>query len=295
MAPWPGPDPHALDPDVVAAARAALDEGHLFRYDSSSPAASSASCFEREFADFLGSRYAVAVNSCSSAIFLALTSCGVRPGDEVLIPAFTFVAVPSAVVHAGAHPGAGGVDGRSGHRHRRPATQDHAAHVRPAALVHARLRPGPRTSDGDLLRTAACRWSRTSPTGSAWVGRRPPRPLRACRGLQLPVAQAPRRWRGGHGRHRRPRGGATGAGAVGLLRRQLEAALPRRRGPRVARGARALPPRLWHADVQPDCRPAPAAAPAASSRSSSASAPGSARWPTAWPDARSACPSRRTG
>ncbi len=104
MAPRPGPDPHALDPDVVAAARAALDEGHLFRYDSSSPAASSASCFEREFADFLGSRYAVAVNSCSSAIFLALTSCGIRPGDEVLIPAFTFVAVPSAVVHAGARP-----------------------------------------------------------------------------------------------------------------------------------------------------------------------------------------------
>ena len=97
-------DPHSLEPEVVAAADAVLAEGHLFRYDSPSPEASAAACFEREFAEFLGARYAVAVNSCSSAIFLSLTSCGVQPGDEVLIPAFTFVAVPSAVVHAGARP-----------------------------------------------------------------------------------------------------------------------------------------------------------------------------------------------
>ena len=100
----PGPGRHALDADVVAAADAVLAEGHLFRYDSVSAAAAAATCFEREFAEFLGARYAVAVNSCSSAIFLSLTSCGVQPGDDVLIPAFTFVAVPSAVVHAGARP-----------------------------------------------------------------------------------------------------------------------------------------------------------------------------------------------
>ena len=104
MASQPTLNPHSLDPDVVASADAVLAEGHLFRYDSASPSASAAACFEREFADFLGARYAVAVNSCSSALFLSLTSCGVRPGDEVLIPAFTFVAVPSAVVHAGARP-----------------------------------------------------------------------------------------------------------------------------------------------------------------------------------------------
>ena len=95
---------HSLDPDVLASADAVLAEGHLFRYDSGSPRTSAAACFEREFAEFLGTRYAVAVNSCSSALFLCLTSCGVQPGDEVLIPAFTFVAVPSAVVHAGARP-----------------------------------------------------------------------------------------------------------------------------------------------------------------------------------------------
>ena len=100
----PGSSSHSLDPDVVVAALSVLEEGLLFRYDSPSPESSPASCFEREFAEFLGARYAIAVNSCSSALFLALIACGVRPGDEVLIPAFTFIAVPSAAVHAGARP-----------------------------------------------------------------------------------------------------------------------------------------------------------------------------------------------
>ncbi len=60
--------------------------------------------FEREFATMLGARYAVAVNSCSSGLYLSLLACGVSPGDEVLVPAFTFIAVPSAVVHAQAQP-----------------------------------------------------------------------------------------------------------------------------------------------------------------------------------------------
>ena len=89
---------------MIASAVSTLEEGLLFRYDSPSPLSSPASCFEREFADLLGARYAVAVNSCSSALFLALLACGVRPGDEVLVPAFTFVAVPSSVIHVGARP-----------------------------------------------------------------------------------------------------------------------------------------------------------------------------------------------
>ena len=99
-----GSSPHSLEPDVVASALSVLQEGRLFRYDCLLPESSPTSCFEREFADFLGTRYAIAVNSCSSALLLALLACGVGPGDEVLVPAFTFIAVPSAVVHAGATP-----------------------------------------------------------------------------------------------------------------------------------------------------------------------------------------------
>ncbi|HVP60482.1 MAG TPA: DegT/DnrJ/EryC1/StrS family aminotransferase [Myxococcaceae bacterium] len=59
---------------------------------------------EREFAAFVGSRYCLATNSGTSALHLALLGAGVRPGDEVVVPAFTFVATAMAVLHQGAVP-----------------------------------------------------------------------------------------------------------------------------------------------------------------------------------------------
>lgn len=90
-------------PDAVRSEiNALLATGDLFRYGpaSTSPVAK----FESEFAEFLGVPYALAVNSCSSALFLSLKALGIEPGAKVLIPAFTFAAVPSAVVHAGCEP-----------------------------------------------------------------------------------------------------------------------------------------------------------------------------------------------
>jgi dTDP-4-amino-4,6-dideoxygalactose transaminase len=52
----------------------------------------------------MGVPYALAVNSCSSALFLSLRALGLEPGSKVLVPAFTFAAVPSAIVHAGCAP-----------------------------------------------------------------------------------------------------------------------------------------------------------------------------------------------
>jgi len=92
---------------VPQEARAALDDlfesGELFRY-AGDPATSPASLLEVEFARYVGMKYAIGVNSCSSGILLALRLCGVERGDRVFVPAFTFTAVPSAVVHAGAEP-----------------------------------------------------------------------------------------------------------------------------------------------------------------------------------------------
>ena len=90
-------------PDVV---RSEIDDllasGDLFRYG---PAAiSPVAKLESEFAEFMGVPFALAVNSCSSALFLSLRALDIAPGAKVLIPAFTFAAVPSAVVHAGAEP-----------------------------------------------------------------------------------------------------------------------------------------------------------------------------------------------
>lgn len=60
--------------------------------------------FEREAAARLGAAHAVAVNSATDALTMALIALGVRPGDEVIVPAFTFIATASAVIRAGARP-----------------------------------------------------------------------------------------------------------------------------------------------------------------------------------------------
>lgn len=60
--------------------------------------------FEREFAAFCGSRHAIAVNSGTSALHLALVSAGIGPGDEVITVPMTFVATVAAILYAGATP-----------------------------------------------------------------------------------------------------------------------------------------------------------------------------------------------
>lgn len=99
------PDPQAAEPipdTAVAEVLAMLGSGDLFRYTSGTDSA--VSRLEREFAAFLDAPYALAVNSCSSALFLSMKALGLRQGDRVAIPAFTFAAVPSAIVHAGCAP-----------------------------------------------------------------------------------------------------------------------------------------------------------------------------------------------
>jgi perosamine synthetase len=58
--------------------------------------------FEESVRDFVGAKHAVAVVNGTAALHLALLAVGVRPGDEVLVPAMSFVATANAVSHAGA-------------------------------------------------------------------------------------------------------------------------------------------------------------------------------------------------
>jgi dTDP-4-amino-4,6-dideoxygalactose transaminase len=60
--------------------------------------------FELAFAERFGVAHAVAVSSGTAALHLAMLAAGVRPGDEVLVPAMTFVAAPAAVRYCGARP-----------------------------------------------------------------------------------------------------------------------------------------------------------------------------------------------
>ncbi len=99
--------PNVYDAEPIPeAARAEIDRllgsGDLFRYTA--PDASPVALLEQEFAALIGARYALAVSSCSAALFLALRALDLPRGAKVLVPAFTFAAVPSAVVHADCAP-----------------------------------------------------------------------------------------------------------------------------------------------------------------------------------------------
>ena len=89
-------------PDAAQAEIARLlSSGDLFRYTSQeAPVAR----LEAEFAEMMGVKYALAVSSCSQALFLALKALDLPRGARVLVPAFTFAAVPSAIVHADCTP-----------------------------------------------------------------------------------------------------------------------------------------------------------------------------------------------
>lgn len=75
-----------------------LQTGDLFRYTAAENAP--VSLLEAEFAAMLGSKYALAVSSCSAALFLSLKALNLPRDARVLLPGFTFAAVPSSVVHA---------------------------------------------------------------------------------------------------------------------------------------------------------------------------------------------------
>jgi dTDP-4-amino-4,6-dideoxygalactose transaminase len=60
--------------------------------------------FEKSVCAYSGARYAKATTSCTTALHLALVACGVGPGDEVIMPSFTYIATANAVEYVGAKP-----------------------------------------------------------------------------------------------------------------------------------------------------------------------------------------------
>jgi dTDP-4-amino-4,6-dideoxygalactose transaminase len=96
--------PPGVPAAAIAAALALLEDGWLHRYGETLGDASDAALLEQEFAAHLGARFCIGVNSCGSALFLALHGSGVRAGDRVLMNGFTLSPVPGAIVHAGAEP-----------------------------------------------------------------------------------------------------------------------------------------------------------------------------------------------
>jgi dTDP-4-amino-4,6-dideoxygalactose transaminase len=94
-------DAEPIPTSAMAEVERILASGDLFRYtNEDSPVAR----LEADFAEMLGVRYALAISSCSAALFLSLKAMGLPRDARVLIPAFTFAAVPSSIVHANCIP-----------------------------------------------------------------------------------------------------------------------------------------------------------------------------------------------
>lgn len=102
----PGPGNDLIDELEVEAVTRVLRSGYLGRYGPDDDPAFGAEVLslEHRVAEMVGVHHAVAVNSGTSAIWALLSALDIGPGDEVIVPGFTFVASMSAIVYAGASP-----------------------------------------------------------------------------------------------------------------------------------------------------------------------------------------------
>src|SRR5512135_3278073 len=66
--------------------------------------------FEEEFKEYIGSKNAVSMNSCTAGLHLALKAIDLKRGDEVIIPAITFTATAEVITYFGARPVLADVD-----------------------------------------------------------------------------------------------------------------------------------------------------------------------------------------
>jgi len=107
--------------------------------------------FERAFARAVGAEHAVAVNSCTAALHLALECIGLHPGDEVIVPTYTFAASAEVVHYFGARPVL--VDARRDDLNIDPAAVERALTPRTRAIIGVDVAGQP--CDWDRLRHIA--------------------------------------------------------------------------------------------------------------------------------------------
>lgn len=102
----PGPGLELVGQEEIDAVVAVLKSGHLARYgaDDDPTFLAMVQSLENEVAALSSVRHAVAMNSGTSALWAILTGLGIGPGDEVIVPGFTFIASISSVVYARARP-----------------------------------------------------------------------------------------------------------------------------------------------------------------------------------------------
>jgi dTDP-4-amino-4,6-dideoxygalactose transaminase len=102
----PGPGSQWIGQEEVKEVMDVLESGYLFRYGSLDDPAykHKVYSFEKEFAKYCSVRHALAVSSGTGALIISLKAMGIEPGDEVIVPAYTFIASFSSVIAAGGVP-----------------------------------------------------------------------------------------------------------------------------------------------------------------------------------------------
>ncbi|MBI1882426.1 MAG: DegT/DnrJ/EryC1/StrS family aminotransferase, partial [Chloroflexi bacterium] len=102
----PGPGFDLIGEEEIAEVVEVLRGGWIYRYGPEDNPNFKAKVwtFEQAMAEHAGVKYAVAVNSGSTALWVALVGLGIGPGDEVIVPGFTFIASISSIIFARAVP-----------------------------------------------------------------------------------------------------------------------------------------------------------------------------------------------
>ena len=102
----PGPGAYWFGKEEYDEVLEVLKQGYLFRYGSENDPKflHKVLTLEKNFAEYCGSKYALATSSGTSSLLISLIALGLKPGDEVIVPAYTFVATYSACIFAGLVP-----------------------------------------------------------------------------------------------------------------------------------------------------------------------------------------------
>lgn len=102
----PGPGAYLIGDEEKKALLEVIETGYLFRYGDKSDPKFLAKVWqlEQEVSKYLGIPYTVAVNSGTMALWIALGAVGIGPGDEVIVPGYTFIASITSIIYARAVP-----------------------------------------------------------------------------------------------------------------------------------------------------------------------------------------------
>ncbi len=102
----PGPGAYWIGEEEKQEVLEVLESGHVNRYgDLNDPTfKQKVLTFEKEFAEYCGAKHCVATSSGTSTLFISMKTIGIEPGDEIIIPTYTFIASYGAAIFLGAAP-----------------------------------------------------------------------------------------------------------------------------------------------------------------------------------------------